>query len=493
MDPPEFFYLPGDDVELVNDNDPEFVDFPDFPDDIPLPEVIGHPDDDNELLANVNDLVDIVIEEVIEEEYHYIPAVELVEDELLKECPEYNFRLYNFQEEYSLFGENGFPKDRSGHRIIYHKGKIFSFGGYNPSIAEDDEDLIDDEFWPESNPLFKELWELNIFSKKWRKIPIQGDIPEQLASHTAVSHPLERGTMVVYGGTGNPFGFTTSNTVASCNLDTAVWKKVPTVSDDEDHLPQPLYGQAVVVDKEKGMFYTVGGTSGFHYYMDVHRLDLTQTPPKWTKLYQQPGDENEPRSRYRHELCLYDNKIFVLGGGTSFMAERFDFLPTFCLANLTWSYTKTFPDPDATIDLGDGNGYPDKRRCHGACQDGFGVFIFGGYDGTEIYADVWRLDLVTMRWGKLPGDLPRPVYFHASTLTEDGKLYIFGGVDNVETNSRTNKVFSGWIKIPSLRALAWEAVTNYVDIDNVEPAKLLEEGVPSDYVSMLLPPQAEYG
>jgi len=413
---------------------------------------------------------------------------------MLPKDPIFKFRLYNFREEYSLGGENGkVPKDRSGHRIIYHKGKIFSFGGYNPSITTDDEDMMDDEFWPESSPLFKELWELNIFSKKWRKISMQGDIPEQLASHTAVSHPLERGTMVVYGGTGAPFGTTTSNSVASCKLHTAVWRKVPTVSDNQ--LPEPLYGQAVVVDKENGMFYTVGGTSGFHYYMDVHRLDLTQNPPKWSKLYnQQPGGEDEPRARYRHELCLYDNKIFVLGGGTSFMAERFDFLPTFCLANLTWSYTKTLPDPDATIDVGDGNGYPDKRRCHGAVQDGFGVFIFGGYDGTEIYADAWRLDLRTLKWAKLPGDLPRPVYFHASTVTEDGKLYIFGGVDNVETNSRTNKVFSGWIKIPSLRALAWEAVTNYIDIDNVEPAELLEEGVPNDCVSMLLPSQqAEYG
>jgi len=284
----------------------------------------------------------------------------------------YKFRLYKIEEEYPLVGKDRkLPKDRSGHRIVYHKGKIFSFGGYNPDIGMHDQEMEDDEFWAESRPLFKELWELNVFTKQWRKTLMKGDIPEQLASHTAVTHPVESGTMVVYGGTGAPFGLTTSNTVAACNLDTADWRRIPAVSDNQ--YPEPLYGQAVVVDKENGLFYTVGGTSGYHYYMGVHRLDLTQSPPVWSRLYQQPGGEDEPRARYRHELCLHDNKIFVLGGGTSYMAESFNFLPTFCLLERTWTYTKTGPDLSATIDMGDGTGYPDKRRCHGAVQVDDGV------------------------------------------------------------------------------------------------------------------------
>ena len=41
-------------------------------------------------------------------------------------------------------------------RLIF-LGKIFSFGGCNPSIETDDEDMVDDEFWPESSPGFKEV------------------------------------------------------------------------------------------------------------------------------------------------------------------------------------------------------------------------------------------------------------------------------------------------------------------------------------------------
>jgi len=49
------------------------------------------------------------------------------------------------------------PRERSGHRIIYHDGAIFAFGGYNPSL-EEDEEMQKDVDWQTSKPLFKELW-----------------------------------------------------------------------------------------------------------------------------------------------------------------------------------------------------------------------------------------------------------------------------------------------------------------------------------------------
>ena len=49
------------------------------------------------------------------------------------------------------------PKPRSGHRIVHYKGRLFSFGGYNPSISQDDEEMAGDAFWQESRPLFKEV------------------------------------------------------------------------------------------------------------------------------------------------------------------------------------------------------------------------------------------------------------------------------------------------------------------------------------------------
>jgi len=392
----------------------------------------------------------------------------------------YKFRMLHFQEVGPFTGDK--PKPRSGHRIVHNKGRIYSFGGYNPAIEQDDPDLQEDEFWQESKPLFKELWELNLTTKQWTKCLMKGDIPEQLASHTAVSHPLDPGVMIIYGGTGAPFGLTTSNTVIACHLETQHFSKIIT-QEGEGH-PMALYGQAVVTDS-KGMFYTVGGTSGFHYFMDVNMLDLSCSPPVWTSLYRLSGVRDEPEPRYRHELCLWGTKLYVLGGGTSFSADRFEDLPTFDIAERRWAYTRTKADQQATIDNSD-DGYPEARRCHSTAQIDDKVWVFGGYDGDDVFGDAWQLNLSSLQWTRLKMEMPLPVYFHAMTVSAEGKMVMFGGVDDIELNTRTNRVFSAWLKVPSLRSMAWEAVCHYKPgISSVPPTTLLEEGVPKDCVDML--------
>ena len=53
-----------------------------------------------------------------------------------------------------------------------------------------------------------------------------------------------------------------------------------------------------------------------------------------------------------------------------------------------------------------------------------------------MFGDCWQLDLLTMQWTRLRLELPVPVYFHAMTLTEEGKMVMFGGVDDIENNTR---------------------------------------------------------
>jgi len=402
----------------------------------------------------------------------------------------YSFQLYQFSEVGPM--EGPLPKPRSGHRIVHHQGRIYSFGGFNPSVDGADPDLQGDAYWQESKPLFKELWELNLTTRRWTKSVMKGEIPEQLASHTAVAHPCHPGVMLVYGGTGAPFGLTTSNTVVACQLDSQEFSRVP-VAEGPGH-PMPLYGQAVVTDHERGLFYTVGGTSGFNYFMDVNVLDLRSRPPAWTSLCRLSGLDDEPEARYRHELCLHNSKLYVLGGGTSFSADRFEELPTFDLKEKRWRYTRTKPDTTATIDNSD-DGYPEARRCHGTVQVGDQAFVVGGYDGDDVFGDAWRLDLVTLQWRRLRLELPLPVYFHAVTVSGEGKLVMFGGVDSIEQNTRTNKVFTAWLAVPSLRAMAWEAVCHYTPhIAQLPAAALLREGVPPACLETLASPaQASVG
>ena len=123
--------------------------------------------------------------------------------------------------------------------------------------------------------------------------PLALKVPEQLASHTAIVHPGHPAIMIIYGGTGAPFGLTTSNTVVSCDLDTQTFSQLELDETDFGHgWPMPLYGQAVTSDT--GRMFTVGGTSGFTYFMDVHMLDFRVTPPRWSCLYRSYYYDNKP-------------------------------------------------------------------------------------------------------------------------------------------------------------------------------------------------------
>ena len=448
-----------------------------------------NPEADSDSCSSLSIASDLLLDDDDDEEYW---GKELEnESPTNKSSADYTFCKFKFQE--IIPTSDIKPKPRSGHRIVHYKGRIFSFGGYNPSIDQHDPDMAEDEVWAESRPLFKELWELNLSTRVWTRCCMRGEVPEQLASHTAVTHPAHPGTMLIYGGTGAPFGLTTSNTVVACSLDTQTFSQLEV--DETDFgagWPMPLYGQAVVADP--GRLITVGGTSGFTYFMDVHRLDLSgDGPPHWTCLYQPSGAGGEPEPRYRHELCLWEDQLIVLGGGTSFSADTFQSLPTFSLASHSWSRTPTRPDPGCVrIDLSE-EGWPDRRRCHSAVQRGENVWIFGGYDGEEIFGDIWHLHLPSMQWRRLELQLPLPVYFHAMTLSQEGRMVMFGGVDDIEANTRTSQVFSCWLQIPSLKVLAWEAVCHRrgAHLGSLPASLLVEEGVPRDCVDMLGQSQSE--
>jgi len=400
----------------------------------------------------------------------------------------YRFRIFDLKEE-TPCEDSPLPKARSGHRVVYNAGSIYSFGGFNPEVDLEDAELMTDPFWDQSRPLFKELWEFNLATKRWKKIRIQGDIPDQLASHTACSHPAVRDNMVIYGGTGSPFGTATSSSLVTCNLETGNFTRIPTLLSHGE--PLALYGQAIVLD-DKGCLYTVGGTTGFQYYMDVNRIDLTSRVPEWEML-SSSRDPEEPYPRYRHELCVYKNTLYVMGGGTSYSVFGFFEISTFSLDDNLWGRIKTEADRNVTIDMSD-NGYPDPRRCHGTAQIDNQVYIFGGYDGDYIFDDIWKLDLDTLQWIRLPVNLNNPVYFHASTVSEEGKLLMFGGVDNIENNTRTNKVYSTWLKVPSLRSMSWEAVQHYIqDIGKIQPTALRELGIPEDCVKRVKTERALIG
>lgn len=231
-----------------------------------------------------------------------------------------NSKCYCQQENCHSNDDIELPKPRSGHRIVCDEGNMYSFGGYNPCLSTADQAGLvsangQGQFWSENIPLFKELWKFNISTRTWKRMHVQ-EIPDILASNAAV---LSGHVLMVYGGTGVPFGANCSKDLYICNLKSDSDKLKFDLISTTGNCPLPQYGQAVVLVGSH--LYTLGGTTGFEYSCDVHRLNLKTG--HWEAVYTCKGTDNEPTGRYRHEVAFDGDRIYVLGGGTA--TESFDF------------------------------------------------------------------------------------------------------------------------------------------------------------------------
>lgn len=82
-----------------------------------------------------------------------------------------------------------------------------------------------------------------------------------------------------------------------CDLRSLEWKCLETTGQP----PIPQYGQAVVLDRKNKDFYVIGGTTGYTYSMDIHKLNMNTL--EWEKLFVSRGELDEPESRY---ICIHN-------------------------------------------------------------------------------------------------------------------------------------------------------------------------------------------
>ncbi|XP_020815412.1 kelch domain-containing protein 10 homolog [Drosophila serrata] len=404
-------------------------------------------------------------------------------------CPNYAFqplRLVKCQ--YKKHCKGGFPLERSGHRIIASNSHLYSLGGYNPRSA-----------LRASRRghclLFQELWSFNFATRTW-KLELNADnasnMPVELASNALTIH---NNVLISHGGTGYPFGESCSNDcyvyrTASAGATPGVERLKVT-----GELPTAQYGPGIVIHKH--FLYTIGGTTGFDYTCDVYRLDL-QTR-KWENVYiSRPEMRDDPEGRYRHEV-VYDGKhIFVLGGGTSHSVYDLQRIPAYNLGANCWDYFDTHPDR-RTADMDDGNrGYPRPRKCfscvqHQSSNGDIEAFITGGLQGdfSTYFSDIWKLNLRTKQWFRIEtATLPRPLYFHSAAHSDNGCMYVFGGIEYNDKEMRRRKdLYKMWMTVPKLSEMCWDAITYYNDnLDLYDRKTLLSAGIPKRFAERL-PPQ----
>jgi len=345
------------------------------------------------------------------------------------------------------------PQPRSGHRMASVGCCLYLLGGFHlPDPAS------------RTGRLFNELWRFNTVSHVWRRVtPLTAQPPVISFAMAAWD-----GHVLQFGGTGVPFGNSIYNTLFLYNTKKDSWSQLPL----SGQLPGEGYGQSCLVDGDH--LYLAGGCTGSTFNMDVHRVALRtgECHCLWDS-----GLGDGPRVRYRHEMALHDDKLFMLGGGDQHVCLMLAQLDVFCLKTRSWDTVSTSADP--------AHGYPGARLCHAAVQLGRFVYLHGGDGGNArgLLGDAWRLCLVTLRWSRLSGADTPPLCFHAATATQCGAVYLHGG-----KRSATGRSAVMWrvaSRVSRLQALAGQAVLALAPhaVTQVPPLELRRAGFPPSFIA----------
>lgn len=209
----------------------------------------------------------------------------------------------------------------------------------------------------------------------------------------------------------------------------------------------------------------------------------------WEPIFVATGQEGEPIGRYRHEVARVGDKLYIIGGGTGDWAFELMEIPMFDIETKMWNMLVPKADDSSKDTI-----TPLPRKCHSAVQidtpTGVQVFVAGGSDGQSVFEDVWRLNMSNLQWNLMQKTvLPNPLYFHSSTVTSSGCMYVFGGIEPKERSaSRNNILYKVWLCIPKLSEISWEALLHFHQhLDQMDRRTLLNIGIPIHFVDRLHP------
>ncbi|XP_014674834.1 PREDICTED: kelch domain-containing protein 10-like [Priapulus caudatus] len=282
-----------------------------------------------------------------------------------------------------------FPEPRSGHRCVANDIYLYAFGGFNSAFAGRRNN--EESYYP----LLRELWRFNIVRKSWEKLSTGVDMPWEVASHCAL---LVANRLIVFGGTGIPFGKVSSNLVHVCDLKKVKWQ----VLDTTGALPLKGYGQA-------GQMLVFGGVINID---DQERhSELLPETVIGTQLIPEAATETQlvPEAVIETQLILEaateTQLILEAATETQLIPEA---VPAFDLQKQNWEELPTVKDSR--------HGFPQARRCHSCVKIKDDVYMTGGYDGEQIFGDLWRLHLPTMSWVKYDAEIPILSYFHSTAV-----------------------------------------------------------------------------
>jgi hypothetical protein len=274
--------------------------------------------------------------------------------------------------------------------------------------------------------------------------------------------------MMVFGGTSAEFGVTNSDKLYLLDLAEAKW----TALDLPGQKPSARYGQSMVRRPDTAEVYVFGGTTGQEFYNDLYLLDGSAM--KWEKV--EPVGDAIPSTRYRHAAVSTEDFLYVIGGANNQSIVTTAPLNVWAFEYATRKWTEL-----AATSAGAYPG-PQPRLCHTAALYKNGIFVHGGTNGRDIFGeDLWRLDLSSLRWTRLPSPTASPqLFFHSACITDRGYYVTFGGCldrsgEHGVAKERSDRADGKWLEVPSLVDLCAFAIAKLaVEQHNMAATRMSE-------------------
>ncbi|PWN97718.1 galactose oxidase [Tilletiopsis washingtonensis] len=255
----------------------------------------------------------------------------------------------------------------------------------------------------DSKGCFRELWCFDTETMCWSKPKVTGDLPPPRRAHTATM--VERRLYVFAGGDG-PHYF---NDLYVFDTVALRWSK------PEVYGTPPSPRRAHTSNHYQGQLIIFGGGNGVGALNDVYTLDIQDLDRLEWRRVECRG--KMPIGRGYHTSNLVDGKLIVIGGSDGHMS--FNDIHILRLDTKVWYQVKTDEIHN--------------RLGHTATQVGSYLFIIGGHDSHSYTPDILTLNLVNLQWEprRVCGRKPPGRGYHQAWL-RDSRLFLHGGFDGKE-------------------------------------------------------------
>jgi len=292
--------------------------------------------------------------------------------------------------------EGELPCERSGHSVVIHNRKAYMFGGY----GGDPQAHLSDFFC------------LEFGRNKWGIIPNESDnVPCPRTAFAMCAAP--NGSIYIWGGTDHDLLGLEDQQLYEYDTCRNQWNITSTMNTTNS---LRYFGRSGSCYKNKLLFFG-GGIKGGRFSNELISFDLEEK--RWETV---ETKGSPPCPRYKHQCCVVEDRMFIIGGGCYLPPEKIVDTYVLCLQTMVWSRVPTT------------GSIPEGRAAHTCEYDKISnsIYLWGGFNHSLLpLPDMHRLNLTTLEWS-VHAMTKKSVWpkrsFHASCLFE-GKLFSFGGSD----------------------------------------------------------------